>query len=110
MTRSRLQLPAVRVAADRLGGWEHPYSPVVRFGQPVHLQVLQPVPANQAVDKRRGIERRMKQIALGATPPPRRYEPDRDGWWDGYRYEIDTDFPELAGRVEQRRTLIAARR
>ena len=102
-------LPIVITGTHRV--WEHPYSPVVRFGQPVHLQVLPPVPASRAVAERRDIERRMKRIALEATPPPRRYEPDRDGWWDGYRYEIDTDFPELAGRVEQRRrALMAARR
>lgn len=89
--------------------WEHPYSPVVRYGRPVRLQVLAAVSPEQAVAEKRDIERRMKRLALAATPQPRRYEPERDGWWDGYRYEIDPDFPELAARVDRhRRQEIAA--
>ncbi len=102
-------LPIVITGTHRI--WEHPYSPVVRFDRPVHLQVLPAVSPEQAVSEKRDIERRMKRLALEATPQPRRYEPDRDGWWDGYRFEIDPDFPELAVRVDQhRRQEIAAGR
>jgi 1-acyl-sn-glycerol-3-phosphate acyltransferase len=102
-------LPIVITGTHRV--WEHPYSPVVRFGRPVHLQVLPAVSPEQGVAEKRDIERRMKRLALEATPQPRRYEPDRDGWWDGYRFEIDPDFPELAARVDQhRRQEIAAGR
>jgi 1-acyl-sn-glycerol-3-phosphate acyltransferase len=100
-------LPVVITGTHRI--WEHPYSPVVRFGGSVRLEVLPAVSPEQAVVERRDIERRMKRLALAATPQPRRYEPDRDGWWDGYRFQIDPDFPELAARVDQhRRQEIAA--
>lgn len=97
-------LPIVITGTHRI--WEHPYSPVVRFGQPVYLHVLPAIAPDRAVTDRWDIERRMKQLALAATPPPRRYEPDRDGWWDGYRFEIDPDFPDLAARVDQHRGLV----
>jgi len=90
--------------------WEHPFSPVVRFGQPVHVQVLPPVPSDRAVAEMRDIERHMKGLALVSTPEPRRYEPDRDGWWDDYRFEIDPDFEELAERVTVHRRRVAAAR
>ena len=96
-------LPIVITGTHRV--WEHPYSPVVRFGQSVYLRVLPAIAPERAVTDRRAIERRMKQFALAATPPPRRYEPDRDGWWDGYRFEIDPDFPDLAARIDQHRGL-----
>ncbi len=98
-------LPVVVTGTHRI--WEHPFSPLVRFGQPAHIQVLPPVSPEQAVVGKRDIERRMKRIALEATPQPRRYDPDRDGWWDGYRFEIDADFPELAARVDRHRRSVA---
>jgi 1-acyl-sn-glycerol-3-phosphate acyltransferase len=45
----------------------------------------------------------MKQKALQAFPEPRHFDPDRDGWWDDYGYEIDPDYPELAERVAEHR-------
>jgi len=102
-------LPIAITGSHRV--WEHPFSPVVRFGQSVSLQVLPAVPPDRTVPEMREIERRVKRVALEATPRPRRYEPDRDGWWDGYRYEIDPDFGELADRVAaHRRGVVAARR
>lgn len=65
----------------------------------MHLQVLPPVPPEQAQDEHLEIERSKKRLALSAEPSPRRYVPERDGWWDGYSLEIDPDFPELAARV-----------
>jgi len=90
--------------------WEHPFSPVVRFGQPVHLQVLPAVPPDRAVTQMRDIERRMKGVALASIPGPRRYVPERDGWWDDYRFEIDPDFAELAEGVAAHRRRVAAAR
>jgi 1-acyl-sn-glycerol-3-phosphate acyltransferase len=49
----------------------------------------------------------MKQRALSSDIEPRRFEPDRDGWWDDYPYEIDSDFPELADRVAEHRSRVA---
>jgi 1-acyl-sn-glycerol-3-phosphate acyltransferase len=98
-------LPIVVTGSHRV--WEHPYSPIVRFGQPVHIEVLPPVPPELAVATRRDIERTMKALALRATPPPRHFVPERDGWWDGYRYQIDPDFPELAARVADHRRRVA---
>jgi hypothetical protein len=63
-----------------------------------------PAPAHQVVATMRTVKRRMKHLALRATPPARRYVPDRDGWWDGYRFAIDPDFPELAAAVSKHRS------
>jgi 1-acyl-sn-glycerol-3-phosphate acyltransferase len=106
-TLGRPVLPIIITGTHRI--WEHPYSPVVRFGQPVHVQVLPPVAPERAIAGQRDLERRMKRLALQSTPKPRRYDPDRDGWWDEYRYEIDPDFPELATRVDKHRRLVAGR-
>ena len=57
------------------------------------------------VSRSEEIERRMKQVALASAIPPRRFDPGRDGYWDGYRYEIDPAFPELAQRVAGHREM-----
>ena len=52
----------------------------------------------------RKLERTMKQIALDQEDAPvRRFDPDRDGYWDGYSYDIDNAFPEVAAQVERHR-------
>jgi len=43
-----------------------------------------------------------------SNAPARRFVPERDGWWDEYRYEIDPDFPELAAQLAERRSGPAA--
>lgn len=83
--------------------WEHPFSATLRYGQSMSVVVLPPVPPPEAVPRRAEIERRMKHIALASPTPPRRFDPDRDGYWDDYRYEIDPAFPDLAGRVADHR-------
>jgi len=83
--------------------WEHPYSPNLNFGQTIRLEVLEPVFATEVLHCAREIEVEMKEKALQAIPGPRHFDPDRDGWWDGYRYEIDPDYPELAMRVAAHR-------
>lgn len=86
--------------------WEHPFSPNLNFGRNIRLEVLEPVPAIDALHRARETEVEMKQRALQATPGPRRFDPDRDGWWDDYRYEIDPDYPDLAIRVAEHRRAI----
>lgn len=83
--------------------WEHPYSPNLNFGQTIRMEVLRPLDAFDVVHCAREIEVEMKQKALQAFPEPRHFDPDRDGWWDDYRYEIDPDYPELADRVAEHR-------
>jgi len=94
-------LPIVISGTHRV--WEFPYRPVLRRSQSVRVAILPPVPSECAVEQMRATERLMKQIALTGSPSPRRYRPDRDGWWDAYRYRIDTDFGDLAHRVAARR-------
>jgi 1-acyl-sn-glycerol-3-phosphate acyltransferase len=84
--------------------WEHPYSPTLRYGQPVSIRVLEPIAATDLSSRARQIEREMKSVAMGqGMAPARRFVPERDGWWDGYTYEIDPDYPELAAAVAARR-------
>ncbi len=94
-------LPIVITGTHRV--WEHPFSPLVRFDQSVSLQVLRPIAPHEAVETRRMLERTMKRLALSNPIPPRRFVPARDGWWDGYRFTIDSDFAELSEQVTNRR-------
>ncbi len=93
-------LPIALTGSHRV--WEHPFSPRLRRGERLGLRVLSPVPAAEVrasgVDgARREICRRLKSAALDAAmAPPRRFKPRRDGYWDGYAYEIDPAFPDLA--------------
>ena len=100
-----LGLPVLPVAiAGSHRVWEHPFGPVVRFDQTVHVQILPPVPASGAVASAAAIERRVKRAALALPAPVRRFDPERDGWWDGYSFDIDPSFPELAARLAARRS------
>ena len=95
-------LPVVITGTHRV--WEHPYSPTLRYGQRVSMQVLPPVPGSLAVASKDQISTEMKQAALApGMAPVRRFDPERDGYWDGYPYEIDPDFPEIADLVVQHR-------
>ena len=95
-------LPVVITGTHRV--WEHPYSPTLRYRQPVSVRVLDPIAGNVAVRQARRIERETKAIAFQfGMAPVRRFVPERDGWWDGYAFEIDADFPELAAAVAARR-------
>jgi 1-acyl-sn-glycerol-3-phosphate acyltransferase len=102
-------LPVIITGTHR--AWEYPFSPRVRFGTRIHMEVMEPVPGREAVPGLRSLERTMKARALASGAQPRHYVPERDGWWDGYRFTIDTDYPELAERVTQHRaTLEEARK
>lgn len=95
-------LPIVITGTHRV--WEHPFSPTLRYGQKASVQVLDPIPPDRVRAAAAGVERRMKEIALGSdTAPVRRFRPEQDGWWDNHDYEIDPAFPELQTAVAARR-------
>lgn len=100
-------LPIVITGTHRV--WEYPYLSTVRLRQHVRLEILEPIPAVRSVDEMRNTEREMKRIALAQAPSPRHYEPDRDGWWDGYAFQIDEDFAHLAERVRDHRATSVVR-
>ncbi len=95
-------LPVVVTGGHRV--WEHPFTPTLRTHQSMTVCVLPPVPPGEAVTRRDEIERCMKQVALAAATPPRRFDPLRDGFWDDYRYEIDPAFPDVARQVAEHRS------
>jgi 1-acyl-sn-glycerol-3-phosphate acyltransferase len=95
-------LPVVVAGGHRV--WEHPFSPRLRFGCAMWMEVLPPLPVGGALEMMPIIEREMKQRALSQTfAPVRHFVPERDGWWDGYAYEIDPTYQDLAIAVAQRR-------
>lgn len=99
-------LPVVLVGTHRV--WEYPFSPRMRRQIPVTMRVLQPVTAADEAAWR-SLERRMRESACAsAWSSPRRFDPERDGYWDGYPYEIAGSFPALATRVRRHRASRAA--
>lgn len=95
-------LPVVITGSHRV--WEYPFSPLVRRNVPVHMTVL---PPRRIADSGafRELEREMKHHALRDTGAPvRRYDPERDGYWDGDRFDIDPDFPAVHAQVAQHRS------
>lgn len=94
-------LPVILTGASSV--WDYPFSRQLHFGRTIHMEVLAPVPALRAVAMANDIESEMKDRALAATPGPRRYVPERDGWWDDYRFDIDPRFPDLKERVRRHR-------
>jgi 1-acyl-sn-glycerol-3-phosphate acyltransferase len=94
-------LPVVLTGSSTV--WDYPFSTQLHFGRTIHMEVLTPVPAHRAVAMAEDIESEMKDRALAATPGPRRYIPERDGWWDDYRFEIDPRFSELRERIARHR-------
>lgn len=104
-------LPIVLTGSHRI--WEHPFSARMRYGQRAAVAVLPAIPSHDVctIDPSqlcRDLQRRMKTVALcGSLPDPRRFVPERDGFWDGFRYDIDADFPALQTQVEQHRAALA---
>ena len=95
-------LPVVITGTHRI--WGFPFDTTVHLDRTVQVGVLESIEPRDATRAgMREIERTMKRRALAATQQPRRYEPERDGWWDGYRFTIDPDFPELAAAIDARR-------
>ena len=84
--------------------WEHPYDPALHLGRTIRLEVLPPIPGAEAVTGAAELEREMKRRALAVVGAPvRRFEPERDGWWDDYPYEIDPHFVDLHQRLAEHR-------
>ncbi|MEJ7762653.1 MAG: lysophospholipid acyltransferase family protein [Thermomicrobiales bacterium] len=105
-----LGLPILPIALT--GGhrvWEHPFGPRLRRGERLSVRVLPSIPTDElrasGSERVRGdVCRRLKSAALdGIMAPPRRFVPGRDGYWDGYAFEIDPAFPELAAGIAARR-------
>ena len=88
--------------------WEYPYTPLIRFGQRISMRILPPVAPDEAVANAHDLESAMKRAALQpGMAPARRFHPEIDGYWDGYRYEIDPAFPEVAELVAAHRRTVA---
>lgn len=91
-------VPLVLTGTHRVYEW--PFAPVVRRRQPIFAEVLEPLTDPDPT----GLEQRMRAVAhANRHAPVRHYEPERDGWWDGYRFTIGDDYPALAGRIAERR-------
>lgn len=105
-------LPIALTGGGRV--WEHPYTPRLRYGQRIDLRVLPPVPVAECLALseealRAAVQGRLKAAALaGDMVPPRRFVPDRDGYWDGFAYRIDPRFAELAADVARHRAAVAS--
>ncbi len=95
-------LPVVITGTHQV--WEHPFSARLRYGRRVSMSVMPPIPPGDIAERWRDLEREMKAIALGSgMAAARHYLPERDGWWDGYDFEIDSDFAGLAAAVAAHR-------
>ena len=88
---------------------EHPYSPRLRRSERVSVRVLPPIDAAEVRasgvnEQRQEVQRQLKGAALdGTMASPRHFVPAHDGYWDGYAYEIDPAFPELAADIAAHR-------
>lgn len=106
-TLGRPILPVALTGSHRV--WEHPYSPRLSYGQRISLRVLPPMYPTElralgVQGARLEVQRRLKAQALRPEmAPARRYVPVRDGYWDGYAFEIDPAFPELAAEIARHR-------
>lgn len=104
-------LPVALTGTHRV--WEHPFTPALRYGQPVGLRVLPAVTREEVrrtppEELRVGLRRRLKSAALEpGLPPPRRYDPERDGYWDGFHFAIDPDFPRVYDLVAAHRRALS---
>ncbi len=97
-------LPVVIAGSHRV--WEYPFSPVVRRRVPVHMSVLSPRPIANSGEFR-ALEREMKHHALSnTTATVRHYVPERDGFWDDDRFDIDPDFADLHAEIASHRSQI----
>ncbi len=100
-------LPVVLTGTHRI--WEHPFSSVVRYGQRAAVVVLPAISAAEVCqgateELRLNLQRRMKAIALSERlPEPRHFVPERDGFWDGFAFDVDEDFPEIRDSVHRHR-------
>jgi 1-acyl-sn-glycerol-3-phosphate acyltransferase len=107
-------LPVALSGSHRV--WEYPYTPRLRYDQRLSLTVLPPIwPAELRAlgveGARAEIQRRLKARALdGRMASPRRFVPERDGYWDDYAYEIDPAFPTLRAEIARHRRVVSSER
>jgi 1-acyl-sn-glycerol-3-phosphate acyltransferase len=71
--------------------WDYPFDRTLNRGQSLRLEVLDPVPAGQAMLKMADVEAELKSRARRGPVPVRRYVPERDGLWEGYRFELEAE-------------------
>jgi 1-acyl-sn-glycerol-3-phosphate acyltransferase len=83
-------LPVVLSGSHRI--WDHPFSPDLHTKQTMLMQVFEPI----RNPDRLALQRQMKALALATS---RRYDPKRDGYWDGYVFDIDPDFPKVYQQI-----------
>jgi 1-acyl-sn-glycerol-3-phosphate acyltransferase len=89
--------------------WEHPFSSRLRYGQRVAVRLLEPVAVSRVVSEpvpqlMAALQAEMKRLALSpALPAPRRYDPARDGLWDGFNFQIDPAFRDVHATVAAHR-------
>lgn len=104
-------LPIALTGAHRI--WEHPFTPRLRYGERLSMRVLPPIAAEECRARstealRREVQARLKTRALdGDVAPPRRFDPARDGYWDGYAFRVDPHFTHLADDLARHRRLLA---
>ncbi len=89
--------------------WDYPFSPRVRYGCAMTMTVLPPVAVDDPYATAASVSALIKTTALRG-PATRRFQPELDGFWDDYRYEIDPAFPELAETISARRAELDATR
>jgi len=83
--------------------WDHPFSSRVTRGVKVRVDVLEPRMVSSPREYR-ALEQELKAVALADSEVvPRHYVPSRDGFWDGFNFDIDADFPEVAAEVTHHR-------
>lgn len=107
-------LPVAVTGSHRV--WDYPYTPRLRYGERISMRVLPPVMVgrgglNEIEHTRRTVQRRLKALALsGMMAEPRRFVPQRDGYWDGYDYCIDPAFVQLAAEIDLHRVEVRTAR
>jgi 1-acyl-sn-glycerol-3-phosphate acyltransferase len=94
-------LPVVISGSHRV--YEYPFSPIVRFGETIRMEILPPVAPGEAVSVMGRVESEMRDAAMASEWAPRRYQPERDGYWDGYAFEISPRVRELAADLRAHR-------
>ncbi len=81
-------LPVVLTGSHRV--WDYPFDRTLHRGQTIRLEVLDAIDPGEAVAEMRHIESDMKRRARRIVhAPARHYVPERDGTWDGYRFDLD---------------------
>ena len=99
-----LELPVLPIAMwGSARAWDHPFSSRVTRGVKVRVDVLEPRMVSSPREYR-ALEQELKAVALADSEVvPRHYVPSRDGFWDGFNFDIDADFPEVAAEVTHHR-------